>query len=71
MNVTIKNENGREETFSLMEEEFNMKKELDPSPQHLDGGLPTPDYVCRQSCTMINRVLPDELTSDLDYSTRL
>lgn len=71
MNVTIKNENGREETFSLMEEEFNMKKELDPSPQHLDGGLPTPDYVCRQSCTVINQVLPDELTSDLDYSTRL
>lgn len=71
LTVTIENENGRDETFSLLDDELKMRKELDPAPGYLDGGHPKSEYVASEARKMINSVLPSDLTKDLQYETRL
>jgi len=71
LTVTIENENGRDETFSLLDDELKMRKELEPAPGHLDGGHPKPGYMASEAMKMINSVIPSQLTQDLRYNTRL
>lgn len=69
--VTITNEHGRDETFSLLEDELKMKKELDPSSGQLSGGHPKTDYIAKESVRMINSATPDFHVRRLSHTTKL
>ena len=71
LTVTIENENGRDESFSLLDDKLKMKKELEPNPGQLKGGHPKSSYVSSEAQRMINQVIPSSLTKDLQYNTKL
>lgn len=71
LKVTIKNEHGRDETFSLIDDELRMKKELDPRASQLDQGLPKTRYLATACSDVINQALPQGEVKTLDHSTNL
>jgi hypothetical protein len=71
LTVTIENKDGRAESFSLLEDELKMNKNLDPDQGHLKGGHPKPEYVSSEAQKMVNQVIPSTLTKDLNYNTRI
>ncbi|OYR58758.1 hypothetical protein DJ83_14500 [Halorubrum ezzemoulense] len=71
LKVTVKNQHGRDETFSLIEDELRMKKELDPRAGHLDEGLPKTDYLSTACSDTINQALPQGEVKTLDHTTHL
>ncbi|MFC5367223.1 hypothetical protein [Salinirubrum litoreum] len=71
LKTTIKNEHGKKETFSLIDDKLRMRKELDPSQKNLNGGLPTTSYLADQAALMTNQVLPQNIVKTLNYSTKV
>ncbi|GAA0648866.1 hypothetical protein [Salarchaeum japonicum] len=71
LTITIEKENGRDETFSVMDEELRMKKELEPSSRQLSGGHPKTDYISKAAVNVINDVTPNRIVKRLRHSTAL
>lgn len=71
LKVTIKNDQGRDETFSLLDDELSMKKELNPSGHNLDAGLPKNRYISEEMSTLINDILPQSQVKTLNHRTQM
>lgn len=71
LKVTIKNDQGRDETFSLLDDELSMKKELNPADHNLDAGLPKNRYISREMSSLINEILPQGQVKTLNHRTQM
>lgn len=71
LKVTIKNDQGRDETFSLLDDELSMKKELNPSGHNLDAGLPKNRYLSKEMSSLINEILPQGQVKTLNHRTQM
>ena len=68
LKVTIENEQGRNETFSLLDDELKMRKVLQPDSSELQNGLPTTEYVSSEMCTVVNDLYNQSVVQTLDIS---
>lgn len=71
--LKVKNEDGTERKFSILDSKLKMRKSLEFGFSDLDSGLPTPEAISRESRILINNILdePQNVVSKLDEDTIL
>lgn len=69
--VKIEKENGTRRKFSVMETDIKMREELEFSSSDLVEGMPTSSAIARESRSLINTVLPEDIAERLDNNTLL
>jgi hypothetical protein len=69
--VTIKNDQGRSETFSLMSEEIAMRKDLDNDRLDTVGGLITADELRSEANDLINDIVNTNFVEPLEGATNV
>lgn len=69
--VTIKNDQGRSETFSLMSDEIAMRKDLDNDRLDTLGGLITADELRGEANELINEIVNTNFVEPLEGTTNV
>lgn len=71
LSVEVTNQEGRDEKFSLFDDELKMRRKLSPGPSERDHGLPTVAYICEECCYEVNRLYPQDMVKSLSHTTSL
>ena len=65
LTVTIEKGGGRKETFSLLNEEVAMRKDLDSEELRTDSGLITADELRKETNDLMNEILEEQIVEPL------
>lgn len=71
LTVSIEKDGGREETFSLLNEEVAMRKDLDSEELQTDSGLIKADELRSKTNEMMNNILEEEIVEPLSGTTNV
>jgi hypothetical protein len=69
LTVTIQKGGGRSESFSLLNEEVAMRKDLDSDGLQTDAGLITADSLRTETNNLVNDILNDDIVEPLTGTT--
>jgi hypothetical protein len=71
IHVTIQRDDGRKESFSIIDNLPKMRVHLSPSSSETDHGLPITQYLCDEACYTINRLYDQDIVQTINYDTKL
>lgn len=71
MKVKIERGDGRQESFSVIDDLPQMRVHLSPDQSDLDHGLPKTQYLCDEACYTINRQYNSSVVKTLNQTTVL